>query len=71
MQNDSVVNFDSTYIPYHSKRYPIYAQHGMVCASGPQAAAAGLEVMRNGGNAMDAAVATATALTVCEPTACY
>ncbi|MBQ6928994.1 MAG: gamma-glutamyltransferase, partial [Oscillospiraceae bacterium] len=63
------MNFNSTYIPYASKRYPIYAQHGMVCASSPQAAAAGLEVMRNGGNAMDAAVATAAALTVCEPTA--
>ena len=63
------MQFNSTYIPYHSKRYPIYAQHGMVCASSPQAAAAGLEAMRNGGNAMDAAVATAAALTVCEPTA--
>ena len=57
------MNFNSTYIPYASKRYPIYAQHGMVCASSPQAAAAGLEVMRKGGNAMDAAVATSTALT--------
>ena len=63
------MKFDSTYIPYHSKRYPIYAQNGMVCTSSPQAAAAGLEVMRNGGNAMDAAIATAAALTVCEPTA--
>ena len=63
------MEFNSTYIPYNSKRYPIYANNGMVCSSSAQAAAAGLEVMRNGGNAMDAAVATASALTVCEPTA--
>ena len=63
------MEFNPAYIPYHSKRYPIYARNGMVCASSPQASAAGLETLRKGGNAMDAAIATAAALTVCEPTA--
>ena len=41
----------------------------MVNCSSPQAAAAGLEALRRGGNAMDAAVAAAATLTVTEPTA--
>ncbi|MDO4481422.1 MAG: gamma-glutamyltransferase family protein [Bacillota bacterium] len=63
------MKFVPNYQPYHSVRYPVYAGRGMVCASCPQASAAGLEAMRKGGNAMDAAVAAAAALTVCEPTA--
>ena len=61
--------FDPVYQPYPSQRYPIYARGGMVNCSSPQASAAGLEALRKGGNAMDAAVAAAAALTVVEPSA--
>ncbi len=62
-------SFDPLFQKYPSQRYPIYARGGMVNCSSPQAAAAGLEALRRGGNAMDAAVAAAAALTVVEPTA--
>jgi len=60
--------FDPLKNEYPSKRLPIYARGGMVNCSSPQASAAGLEVLRKGGNAMDAAVAAASALTVVKPT---
>lgn len=61
--------FDPLAQHYASQRYPIYARGGMVNCSSPLAAAAGLEMLRKGGNAVDAAVAAAGALTVVEPTA--
>ena len=63
------VNFDPLAQRYPSRRFPLYARGGMVNCSSPQAAAAGLEALRRGGNAMDAAVAAASTLTVTEPTA--
>jgi gamma-glutamyltranspeptidase/glutathione hydrolase len=48
-------------------RSEVMAQHGMVVASQPLAAQAGLQILRQGGNAIDAAVATAAVLNITEP----
>lgn len=58
---------DFNVYPNPSKRYVKYGINGMCATSNHLAAQAGLDTLKKGGNAFDAAIAMATCLTVLEP----
>ena len=60
-------SFDAGSYRYPSRRRVVFAGNGMVCASQPLAAQAGVDALRRGGNAVDAVLAAAGCLTVLEP----
>jgi len=62
------MNFDFS-TPYASTRLPLFARN-VVSTSHPLAAQAGLRMMLKGGNAVDAAIAAAAAITITEPVSC-
>lgn len=68
LEEKTMLKFDTLKNDYPSRRSVIYGRKGMVCTSQPLAAQAGLDIIKQGGNAIDAAIATAACMTVLEPT---
>ncbi len=56
--------------PYHAGRSVVMAPHGMVASSQALATSVGLDTLRRGGNAVDAALAVNAALGLMEPMSC-
>ncbi len=64
-----MVSFSPTKHQYPSIRNVVYGKNGMVACTQPLASSIGINVLKSGGNAMDAAVAMAAAMPLLEPTA--
>lgn len=63
-----MLNLDYNRYSYSSRRNVVFARKGMACSCVPLASQVGIDTMKRGGNAMDAAIAMAVTLPLVEPT---
>lgn len=63
-----MLDFDCGKYAYASRRNVVFARKGMACSCVPLASQVGIDTMKRGGNAMDAAIAMAVTLPLVEPT---
>jgi gamma-glutamyltranspeptidase / glutathione hydrolase len=70
-RKDSVIGtYDRPSGPIHQSRSVVTAKKAMACTSDPRATQAALDVLKQGGNAIDAAIAANAVLGVVEPMSC-
>ncbi len=62
------MEFNAYRYSYPSRRNVVFASRGMACSSSPVASNVGIEIMKRGGNAIDAAIAMAGVYPLVEPT---
>ncbi len=67
---DEASGFDRVTGRMDASRSPVIARHGMVCAAQPLAVQIGIDILKKGGNAVDAAIAVNAALGLMEPVSC-
>lgn len=67
---DSIGGYDRVPGPMHQTRSVTYAQHGMAATSDLRSTQAAVDVLREGGSAIDAAIAANCVLGVVEPMSC-
>ena len=63
-----MLDFDCGRYAYASRRNVVFARKGMACSCVPLASQVGIDTMKRGGTAMDAAIAMAVTLPLVEPT---
>ena len=61
---------DRPFGPIHQSRSLVIAKKGMACTSDPRATQAAIEILKQGGSAVDAAIAANAVLGVVEPMSC-